>query len=103
MTRALTVPQLAALRLAEKGALRYFKGGSYTNEALGGSDPRKSQLLGWWQSCAIGTIRALVARGLLFETLSRHFILVSAAAEPTIYDRRWEITEAGRAAVKERT
>lgn len=92
----MTSAQMLALRLAagviadSRGpeAIRYYRGGWYTTTAVAGADQRAPRFPGGCDTrtctATIGTLRALESRGLL-------------SSSGIGYERRWAITEEGRA------
>lgn len=89
-----TPAQVAALRLAARDAIRYYKGGAYMIPADAGDCQRT-----WTQRFHAAplpgttpqTLRACTARGWLDA------ITLPNPPAATVYDHRWTLTDAGRA------
>lgn len=87
-----TYSQIDTLQLASSGPIRYYKGGYYTTPAIAGTEDQRTELYGKRVTdyTRTTTLRVCVRNGWLTD---------NGAAN--IYDRRWSITEAGRAVLKE--
>lgn len=96
-----TPAQIAALRLAAREPIRYYRGGYYSITERLGLDQRDHPRLGGLSSAetrdptsyvSIGTLRSLVGRGWIDD---------SPLDSSSIYATRWTITPAGRAVLDE--
>lgn len=96
-----TPAQISALRLAQKEAIRYYKGGWYSIPAMYGPHQNTPQVS---EECAKNgtlatnsvspsTLRACEERGWLSE---RHRDECDGHSGPIVYCLRWTITDAGR-------
>jgi hypothetical protein len=98
-----TPAQIAALRLAARDAIRYYRGGWYSVPAMYG--PRQDAPRVTVECAQTGTeasnisaspatLRACAARGWLDA------ITLPKPPALTVYDRRWTLTPAGRAVIE---
>lgn len=82
-----TPAQLAALRLAATEAIRYYRGGWYSVPSEVGEDQVSHSIAALGsKSIPERTLHALIENG-----------LVASPRTSNLYDRRWTLTDAGRA------